>query len=285
MEIKTVGVVGCGLMGSGIVEVVARKGYNVIVREVNDDYLQKGLARIQASTQKAVDRNKMSADERSATLGRIKGTLKLEEFAPCDFVIEAVIENLKLKKDVFERLGQITRPDVILASNTSSLPIIEMAAKTSKPDQVLGMHFFYPVPVLPLLEMVRSFLTSDETYQTARAFGEALGKTIIVAKDAPGFIVNALLVPFQLDAIRMVENGFATAEDIDNGIRLGLNHPMGPLTLGDFVGLDTVLFIADAIFDETKDVRYAAPPLLRRMVAAGHIGRKSGKGFYDYTNK
>jgi 3-hydroxybutyryl-CoA dehydrogenase len=285
MEIKTVGVVGCGLMGSGIVEVVARKGYNVIVREVNDDYLQKGLARIQASTQKAVDRNKMSADERSATLGRIKGTVKLEEFAPCDFVIEAVIENLKLKKDVFERLGQITRPDVILASNTSSLPIIEMAAKTSKPDQVLGMHFFYPVPVLPLLEMVRSFLTSDETYQTARAFGEALGKTIIVAKDAPGFIVNALLVPFQLDAIRMVENGFATAEDIDNGIRLGLNHPMGPLTLGDFVGLDTVLFIADAIFDETKDVRYAAPPLLRRMVAAGHIGRKSGKGFYDYTNK
>jgi len=164
-------------------------------------------------------------------------------------------------------------------------PIIEMAAKTPKPDKVLGMHFFNPVPVLPLLEMVRSFLTSDGTYQTARAFGESLGKQIIVAKDAPGFIVNALLVPFQLDAIRMVENGFATAEDIDNGIHLGLNHPMGPLTLGDFVGLDTVLFIADAIFDETKDVRYAAPPLLRRMVAAGHIGRKSGRGFYDYTSK
>ncbi len=285
MGIKTVGVVGSGLMGSGIVEVVARKGYDVIVREVNDEFLQKGLGRIQTSMNRAVERNKMTAEDREASFNRIKGTIKLEELATADFVIEAVVENLSLKKDVFERLGQITRPDVIIASNTSSLPIIEMAAKTNKPDKVLGMHFFNPVPVLPLLEMVRSFLTSEETYQTARAFGEALGKTIIVAKDAPGFIVNALLVPYQLDAIRMYENGFASAEDIDTGIKLGLNHPMGPLTLGDFVGLDTILFIADAMFEETKDTRYAAPPLLRRMVAAGHIGRKSGRGFYDYTKK
>jgi 3-hydroxybutyryl-CoA dehydrogenase len=282
MEIKTVGVVGCGLMGSGIVEVCARSGYNVIVREVNDDFLQKGLLRVQASTQRAVERSKLSADERAALLGRVKGTVKLEDLRDADFVVEAVIENLNLKKDVFERLDEITRPEVIIASNTSSLPIIEMAAKTKKPDKVLGMHFFNPVPVLKLIEMVRSFLTSDETYTAARAFGESLGKTIIVAKDTPGFIVNALLVPYQLDAIRMYEQGIASAEDIDTGIRLGLNLPMGPLELGDFVGLDTVLFIADAMFDETKDPRFAAPTLLRRMVAAGHIGRKSGKGFYEH---
>ncbi len=283
MNIKTVGVVGCGLMGSGIAEVLAKNGYNVIVREVNDDFLQKGLARIQASTQKAVDRNKLTGDAREQALARITGTTKLEEFAQCDYVIEAAIENLALKKDIFERLDAITRPDVILASNTSSLSIAEMAAKTNKPDKVLGMHFFNPVPVMPLLEMVRSFMTSDETYETSRALGEALGKQIIVAKDHPGFIVNALLVPFQLDAIRFYENGMATKEDIDKGVRLGLNHPMGPLELCDFVGIDTVLFIADEVYNETKDPRYAAPPLLRRMVAAGYHGRKTGKGFYEYS--
>ncbi|MGE5138712.1 MAG: 3-hydroxyacyl-CoA dehydrogenase family protein [Rudaea sp.] len=285
MDIKTVGVVGCGLMGSGIVEVVARSGYNVIVREVDEGFLNKGLARVQASTSKAVERNKMTPENREAILRRVKGTTKLEDLAPSDFVIEAVIENLPLKEQVFEALGKITRPEVILASNTSSLSIIDMASKTNKPDKVLGMHFFNPVPVLPLLEMVRSFLTSDETYQKARAFGESLGKTVIVAKDQPGFIVNALLVPYQLDAIRMYENGVASVEDIDTGIRLGLNLPMGPLELGDFVGLDTILFIADAMFDETKDPRFAAPTLLRRMVTAGYIGRKSGKGFYDHTKK
>ncbi len=272
-------------MGSGIVEVIARKGYRVIVREVSEEFLNKGLARLQASTSKAVERGKMTAAERDSTLGAIKGTTRLEDLAPSDFVVEAVIENLPLKKEVFKTLDQITRPEVILASNTSSLSIAEMASATRRPDKVLGMHFFNPVPVLPLLEMVRSFMTSEETYRAARAFGESLGKTVIVAKDQPGFIVNALLVPYQLDAIRMYQDGIASAEDIDTGIRLGLNLPMGPLELGDFVGLDTILFIADAIFDETKDQRFAAPPLLRRMVTAGYLGRKSGKGFYDHTKK
>ncbi len=285
MAIKTVGVVGCGLMGSGITEVIARCGYDVIVREVNESLLEKGLARIQASTQKAVERNKLTADDRQAALARIRGTVNLQDLAPCDYVIEAVIENLELKKQVFADLDRITRPEVILASNTSSLSIAAMAAMTHKPDKVLGMHFFSPVPVMTLLEMVRSFLTSEETYRTSRAFGESLGKTIIVAKDAPGFIVNALLVPYQLDAIRMYENGFATKEDIDTGIRLGLRHPMGPLELADFVGLDVILDIADAMFDETKDTRFAAPPLLRRMVTAGYLGQKTGKGFYDYNKK
>lgn len=283
MNIQTVGVVGCGLMGSGIAEVLAKNGYNVIVREVNDDFLLQGLKRIQASTQKAVDRSKLTADARDQALARVTGTTKLEDLAACDYVVEAAIENLNLKKDIFERLDAITRPDVILASNTSSLSIAEMAAKTKKPDKVIGMHFFNPVPVMPLLEMVRSFMTSDETYETSRALGESLGKQVIVAKDLPGFIVNALLVPYQLDAIRFYENGLATKEDIDKGVRLGLNHPMGPLELADFVGVDTILYIADEMYNETKDPRYAAPPLLRRMVAAGYHGKKTGKGFYDYS--
>lgn len=285
MEIKTVGVVGCGLMGSGIVEVAARSGYAVIVREVNQDLLDKGLKRIDGSTGKAVERGKMSSDKRTETLGRIKGTVNLDDLAPADLVIEAVIENLPLKQEVFAALSHITRPEVILASNTSSLSIIDMASKTAKPDKVIGMHFFNPVPVLPLLEIVRSFLTSEETYQAARGLGESFGKTVIVAQDRPGFIVNALLIPYQLDAIRMYENGQASVQDIDTGIRLGLNLPMGPLELGDFVGLDTVLFVADAVYQETKDTRFAAPTLLRRMVTAGQFGRKSGKGFYEYTKK
>ncbi len=283
MAIKTVGVVGCGLMGSGIAEVIARHGYNVVVREVNDDFLKKGIERIQASTARAVERSKMSAADRDAATARIQGTTKMEDLAQADLVIEAAIENLKLKKEIFKELDQITRPDVILASNTSSLAVTEMAGVTRKPAKVLGMHFFNPVPVMPLLEMVRTFLTSEETYKAARAFGEGLGKQVIVSKDAPGFIVNALLVPYLLDAVRMYENGFASKEDIDTGVRLGLNHPMGPLTLLDFVGLDTTLFIADEMYAELKDARFAAPPLLRRMVAAGYLGRKSGKGFYDYS--
>ena len=283
MEIKTVGVVGCGLMGSGIAELAAKKGYTVIVREINDDFLAKGLQRIQDSTAYAVKKEKMTAADREALLARIRGTTRMEDLAPVDLAIEAAIENLELKKSIFEELDRITRPDVILASNTSSLAVTEMASKTRRPDKVLGLHFFNPVPVMPLLEIVRTFLTSEETYQTARRWGEGLGKTIIVSKDAPGFIVNALLIPFILDAVRMYENGFATKEDIDTGIKLGLNHPMGPLTLLDFVGLDTTLFIADEMFKETKDPRYAAPTLLRRMVTAGYLGRKSGKGFYEYS--
>ncbi len=285
MEIKNVGIVGCGLMGSGIVELVAKNGYNVVVREINDDFLQKGLARIQGSLGRAVERGKLSAADRDATWARIKGTTNMADLAKSDLVIEAAIENLELKKSIFKELDAVTRPDIILGSNTSSLAVIEMASLTRKPDRVLGLHFFNPVPVMPLLEMVRTFLTSEETYQTARQFGEGLGKTVIVSKDAPGFIVNALLVPYLLDAVRMYENGFATKEDIDTGIRLGLNHPMGPLTLLDFVGLDTTLFIADEMFKELKDPRFAAPALLRRMVTAGYNGRKSGKGFYDYTKQ
>ncbi len=283
MEIKTVGVVGCGLMGSGIVELIARHGYDVVVREVNDEFLRKGLDRVQSSMARGVGRGKMSAAERDQAMVRIKGTTNMSDLARVDLAIEAAIENLELKKSIFKELDAITRPEVILASNTSSLAVTEMASMTRRPDKVLGLHFFNPVPVMPLLEMVRTFVTSEETYQTARRFSEGLGKTVIVSKDAPGFIVNALLVPYLLDAVRMYENGFASKEDIDTGIRLGLNHPMGPLTLLDFVGLDTTLFIADEMYKELKDPRFAAPALLRRMVTAGYMGRKSGKGFYDYS--
>jgi 3-hydroxybutyryl-CoA dehydrogenase len=283
MEIKTVGVIGCGLMGSGIVELIAKTGYPVVVREINDDFLNKGLERIKGSLARAVERNKLSPADRDAAWARIKGTTHMADLAGVDLAIEAAIESLELKKSIFKELDQVTRPDAILASNTSSLAVIEMASMTRRPDKVLGLHFFNPVPVMPLLEMVRTFLTSAETYQAARKFGEGLGKQVIVSKDAPGFIVNALLIPYLLDAVRMYENGFATKEDIDTGIRLGLNHPMGPLTLLDFVGLDTTLFIADEMYKELKDPRFAAPALLRRMVTAGYMGRKSGKGFYDYA--
>lgn len=282
MEIKTVGIVGCGLMGSGIVELVAKTGYHVVVREINDEFLTKGLNRVTSSMARAVEKGKLSAAERDAAWARIQGTTNMADLAGVDLAIEAAIENLDLKKSIFKELDQITRPEVILASNTSSLAVTEMASMTKRPAKVLGLHFFNPVPVMPLLEMVRTFLTSEETYQTARKFGEGLGKTVIVSKDAPGFIVNALLVPYLLDAVRLYEAGFATKEDMDTGIKLGLNHPMGPLTLLDFVGLDTTLFIADAMYDELKDPRFAAPALLRRMVTAGYWGRKSGKGFYDY---
>jgi len=282
MEIKRVGVVGCGLMGSGITEVVARGGYPVVVREVNDEFLQRGLARIEKSLARGVSRNKLTEEDRDAAWGRITGTTDMGAFADCDLVIEAIIENLEEKKKTFAELDRLTPAHAILASNTSSLSVTDMAAMTGRPEQVLGVHFFNPVPVMPLVEMIRTFQTSDETYATARAFVEGLGKQVVVTKDRPGFIVNALLVPYILDAVRLVESGLATKEDIDKAVKLGLNHPMGPLTLLDFVGLDTTLFIADAIYEELKDPRYAAPPLLRRMVAAGYMGRKNGKGFYDY---
>lgn len=282
MEIKTVGVVGCGLMGSGIAEVCARSGYDVVVREINDELLQKGMDRIKRSMSRGVERGKFTQEEMNAALARIKGTTEMGDFAPCDLVIEAVVENMGVKKEVFAELDGICPPHAILATNTSSLCITEMASATKRPGKVLGMHFFNPVPVMPLLELVRTILTDDETLAVAQEFGTSLGKTTVVAKDTPGFIVNLLLVPFLLDAIRAVENGVATREDIDTAIKLGLNHPMGPLALLDLVGLDTTLFIADAMYGEFKDPRYAAPPLLRRMVLAGHLGRKTGKGFYDY---
>lgn len=281
--ISHVGVVGCGLMGSGIAEVCAKSGYTVIVREVSSELLEAGLARINSSMDRAVAKGKLSAADRDAARARIIGTTDMAAFARCDLVIEAVIENLDLKRKIFAELDAIAPPHAILASNTSSLAVTEMAAATKRPDKVLGLHFMQPVPVMPLLEMVRTFLTSEETFQTAKAFGESLGKTIVVSKDTPGFIVNLLLIPYLLQAIEALERGVATKEDFDTAIRLGLNHPMGPFTLLDFVGLDTTLFIADAVFAETKDPRFAAPPLLRRMVAAGYLGRKSGRGFYDYN--
>ena len=282
MEFKQIGVVGCGLMGSGIAEVCARAGYDVVVREVNDEFLQKGLERIRQSLSRAVARGKITQEQASSALSHLRGTLDLADFSGCDLVVEAAVENMALKKEIFAALDAIVPPHAILASNTSSLCVTEMASVTRRGDKVLGIHFFNPVPVMPLIEFVRTILTSDETMESARQFGASLGKTMVTAKDTPGFIVNRLLIPYLLDAVRVYGDGLATKEDIDTGIQLGLNHPMGPLTLLDFVGLDTALFIADAMFEEYKDARYAAPPLLRRMVLAGHLGRKSGKGFYDY---
>ncbi|MGD8625625.1 MAG: 3-hydroxybutyryl-CoA dehydrogenase [Anaerolineae bacterium] len=282
MEITKVGVVGCGLMGSGIAEVCARAEYDVVVREINDELLTKGIGRIKKSLGKAVARGKMAQAQADKALARIEGTTDLADLAGCHLVVEAAIENMAIKKEIFASLDQILAPEAILASNTSSLCITEMAAVTQRGDKILGIHFFNPVPVMPLIEFVRTILTSDETMEIARQFGASLGKTMVTAKDTPGFIVNRLFIPYILDAVRVYENGLASKEDIDTAIKLGLNHPMGPLTLIDFVGLDTCLFIADAMYEEYKDPRYAAPPLLRRMVLAGHLGRKSGRGFYDY---
>ncbi len=282
MNIQTIGVIGCGLMGSGIVEVAARAGFDVIVSEANDDFLQAGLARIDKSLGRAVKKGKLSEDEMAAIKARITGVVGLDAFKDVDLAIEAVSENIDLKRSIFEKLDQVTRPEVVLASNTSSISIAALAAVTRRPDKVVGMHFFNPVPVMALLELVRGILTSDETLAIAREIGERMGKTPVVAKDSPGFIVNRLLIPFLLDAIRMYEAGLATKEDIDTGVKLGLNHPMGPLTLADFVGLDTTLFVADVLYEEYGDPNFKAPPLLRQMVAAGLLGRKSGQGFYDW---
>jgi len=282
MHIKRVGVVGCGLMGSGIVENCARSGYEVVVSEVNAALLEKGLQRIKGSMTKAVEKGKLSADDMNAAWARIRGTVALEELKESDLVIEAVLENMEEKKKVFSTMDRVCGPQTLIASNTSSMCITEMAAATKRPDKVLGLHFFNPVPVMPLLEMVRTILTSEETLQAGREFGASLGKTTIVAKDTPGFIVNLLLVPYLLGAVRALETGLATREDIDNGMKLGCGHPMGPLTLLDFVGLDTAYYIANVMFEEFKESQYAAPPLLKRMVLAGQLGRKTGKGFYDY---
>jgi 3-hydroxybutyryl-CoA dehydrogenase len=282
MPFSRIGVVGCGLMGSGIAEVVARAGYPVVVREVSEDLLRRGFERIDRSMARAVERGKISAGERDAARARIRGTTDLAELAACDLVIEAIIEQMEAKKQLFRELDQICPPETVFASNTSSLSITEMASVTRRPERFLGLHFFNPVPVMKPVEMVRGLLTSEETLAEARAFCETLGKTVVACKDYPGFIVNLLLVPFLLDAVRALELGLATKEDIDTAVRLGLNHPMGPLTLLDFVGIDTTYYIAEAMYQEFKDPRYAAPPLLRKMVLAGHHGRKTGRGFYEY---
>ncbi len=283
MAIKTVGVIGAGLMGSGIVETAARHGYDVVMREIDEEALGQGRKRIDSSMNRGVERGKMTEEERTVALARITPTTILEDLRDCDLVIEAIIENLEQKQELYRELDRITRPDVILATNTSSVSVTALAAVTRRPDKVAGAHFMNPVPVMKLLELVKALQTSDETIDTLRHFGETLDKSVIVAKDTPGFIVNYLLVPYLLDAVRMVENGVASKEDIDTGMTLGTAYPMGPLTLLDLVGIDTTLYIADVMYEEFKDQKYAAPPLLRKMVTAGYWGRKSGRGFYDYS--
>ncbi len=282
MEIKRVGVVGCGLMGSGIAQICAQSGYQVVVSEINDELLHKGLTSISSFLTRNVKKGRVSQAEKEATLTRIKGTTNTKDFGDCDLVIEAVNENLDLKKKIFAELDKICPEHTILATNTSCLSIIDMAQETARPEKVLGMHFFNPVPLMKLLEIVRTLATSDETLALGKEFGKSIGKTTIIAPDTPGFIVNRLLMPFMNGAFRMLEAGLATKEDIDTGVRLGLGHPMGPLALADLIGLDTSLFIADAIYEELKDPLYAPPVILKKMVTAGWLGRKTGKGFYEY---
>ena len=280
---KTVGVVGCGLMGSGIAQVSAQAGFTTWVREVDKPTLDKGLGRIRKFLEDGVAKGKLTADVKDETLGRIKGTTELQDLATCDLVIEAVVENLDAKRQVFSTLDKIVPASTVLASNTSSLSITEIAATASRPERVVGLHFFNPVPLMKLVEVIRALPTSDAAFEVAKGFVEKLGKTAVVAKDTPGFVVNRLLVPYLLDAARIYESGVASKEDIDNGMKLGCGYPMGPLTLLDFVGLDTTLSIANIMFEEFKLPQYAAPPLLKRMVLAGYLGRKSGRGFYDYS--
>jgi len=282
MEIKKVGVVGCGLMGAGITQVCAQSGYQVVVSEINEQLLNKGLASINSILTKSVEKERISQADKDTTLSRIRGTTNTQDLSNCDLAIEAAVENMDLKKRIFAELDKICPEHTILASNTSCLSIIDIATATGRPDKVLGLHFFNPVPIMKLLEIVKSIATSTETVEISRIFGESLEKSVILAQDVPGFIVKRLMTPFILNAIRMFDAGVATKEDIDAGINLGLNHPMGPLTLADLIGLDTLYFIASAIYDELKDPQYVSPPLLKKMVTAGWLGRKAGKGFYDY---
>lgn len=283
MEIKKVGVVGCGTMGNGIVIVCAQSGYQVVVSEMNDQLLNKGLASINSFLSKSVEKGKLSQQDKDSTLARIKGTTSTQDFSDCDLVIEAAVENMDLKKKIFAEADKICPKHAILATNTSCLSIVDMAMATSRPDKVLGLHFWNPAPLMKLLEVVKTVATSDETLETGKSFGESLGKTIIVAPDIPGFIVNRLQIPFRLDAIRMLEAGIATKEDIDAGVTLGLGHPMGPFVLQDLVGLDVTYAVANALYEETKDPKFAPPTLMKKMIAAGWLGRKTGKGFYEYN--
>jgi len=283
--IKTVGIVGFGQMGSGIGQVAAAAGYQVVARETSDELFQKGLGYITRSLDKAIEKGKADQAHKDKVLKHITGTTSLDDLVHCDIICEAVVENLDAKKKVFKELDGICRDETIFASNTSSLSISDMAAVTQRPKRFVGLHFFNPVPIMKLCEVVRTIDTSDDTFKQAFAFAESVGKTCVTAKDSPGFVANVLLVPYLLDAVRQLERGLATREDIDNAMMFGCGHPMGPLTLTDFIGLDTILYIADIMFEEFKDSHYAAPPLLRRMVNAGYMGKKAGRGFYDYRKK
>ncbi|MFO7260270.1 MAG: 3-hydroxybutyryl-CoA dehydrogenase [bacterium] len=284
-EIQTVAVLGCGLMGSGIAEVTARAGYRTLVREVSDELCERGMKAITRSLDRAVEKGKIDAATRDQALGRIQTTTSLADLADADLVIEAVTEDLEIKNALFRELDDICPARTIFASNTSSLTIAAMAAATKRPDRVVGLHFFNPVPVMKLVEVVRTIATSDETFRTAFAFAQSLGKEPIEARDTSGFIVNRLLVPYMLDAIRCLESGLGTIEDIDRGMTLGTGYPMGPFTLSDFVGIDTLYRVAEIMFEEYREPRFAPPPLLKRMVQLGYFGRKSGRGFYDYTGE
>ena len=282
MQIKTVGVLGCGLMGSGIAQVCAAAGYKTIVREVDDAFLNKGLGRIRKFLDEGVAKGKATVESRDKTMANLSGTTTFDALDGCDLIVEAIIESLADKKQTYAELEHVVRRETILVSNTSSLCITELAAATKRPDRFGGLHFFNPVPIMKLVEVIRALTTSDETYRTLYAFAESLGKTAITAPDRPGFIVNRLLVPYLLDAVRVLESGIATREDIDEGMKLGCGHPMGPLALLDFVGLDTTYYIANIMFEEFREPAYAPPPLLKRMVLAGYHGRKTGRGFYKY---
>jgi 3-hydroxybutyryl-CoA dehydrogenase len=282
MQIRTVGVLGCGLMGSGIAQVAAAAGYKTYVREVGDAFLSKGMARIEKSLAIGVEKGKINPEEKDKTLRNISPTTNLADLRMCDLILEAIIENVDEKAAVYAALEDVVADDAIFCSNTSSLCITELASRTRRPDRFAGLHFFNPVPIMKLVEVVRGLATSEATYETVFAFAQSLGKEPITAPDKPGFIVNRLLVPYLLDAIRAYENGLGTIEDIDNGMKLGCGYPMGPFTLLDFVGLDTTYYIANIMFDEYREPAYAPPPLLKRMVLAGRLGRKSGRGFYAY---
>ena len=284
MEITTVGIVGAGLMGSGIAEVCARNGLRTRVAEASGDALAAGRQRVERSLERGRQGGKLSDDDVERISAQLSFSTDLSEMSDCDVVVEAIVERLADKVELFGKLDQIVPEHTILSSNTSSLPIIEIARATHRPDRVIGTHFFNPAPVMKLLEVVRTIATSDETLDATRALGQRLGKRVIVAQDRGGFIVNLLLIPFLNSAVRLYESGFATKDDIDEGMMLGCGHPMGPLQLLDYIGLDTVLFVCDALYAEYAIRDYAAPPLLKRMVAAGYLGRKSGRGFYEYED-
>ena len=282
MDINKVGVVGCGLMGSGIIQVCAQSGFDVNVTEEDQKTLDKGMASIDSVLSRRAKNGKLTQKDKDATIERISGSTDYKNFSECDLVIEAVFENMELKKKVFKELDQVCSQDTILATNTSVLSVIELAGMTRNPENVLGMHFFFPVPVMKLLEIVKTLATSDETLEVAKEFGKAIGKETIVAPDIPGFIVNRIFAPFQMSAIRMLEQGIASAEDIDKGTTLALGHPIGMLALSDLQGLDTLLDVMRALYDVSGDTNLRPPVLLEKMVAVGWLGRKAGKGFFEY---
>lgn len=283
MSIQKVGVVGCGLMGSGIAQISAQAGFPTVVREVSPSALEKGMGAIQKFLKGGVEKGKLAAADMEKTLSHLKGTTELKDLADCDLVVEAVTENIAVKKEILSALDGMCRPDAIFASNTSSLSVTEMSTFTTRPDRVIGLHFFNPVPLMKLVEVVKTVRTSPSVLQDANAWCMAIGKTVVNCGDSTGFVVNRLLVPYMLDAVRVFEQGLASRDDIDNAMKLGCGYPMGPLFLTDYVGLDTTYYISEIMFDEFKEPRFAAPQLLKRMVMAGMHGRKSGRGFYDWS--